>query len=192
MLGRDGREPSRRSAMTARRPDIIDNSYTTVDFANGVRAMLDLSMFADGAENQEEIAAVGDEARLDVLIPEGAIVHSPARRLPQAQAGRARAVVRSIRRALDGGQPPRLDLLRTSELHRRGARRGPGRGHRARRPDGGRDRHRRRDQRARKPRRRDVRTRFLTSVALPHQGESPDRRMNTIPTEQVGIREDRR
>jgi myo-inositol 2-dehydrogenase/D-chiro-inositol 1-dehydrogenase len=59
------------------RPDIIDNSYTTVDFANGVRAMLDLSMFADGAENQEEITAVGDAARLDVLIPEGALVFSP-------------------------------------------------------------------------------------------------------------------
>ena len=59
------------------RPDIIDNSYTTVDFANGVRAMLDLSMLADGAENQEEIAAVGDKARLEVFIPEGAIVHSP-------------------------------------------------------------------------------------------------------------------
>jgi predicted dehydrogenase len=59
------------------RPDIIDNSYTTVDFANGVRAMLDLSMFAEGAENQEEIAAVGDKARLEVLIPEGAIVWSP-------------------------------------------------------------------------------------------------------------------
>ena len=59
------------------RPDIIDNSFTTVDFANGVRAMLDLSMFADGAENQEEIAAVGDTARLEVLIPEGAIVRSP-------------------------------------------------------------------------------------------------------------------
>ena len=59
------------------RPDIIDNSYTTVDFANGVRAMLDLSMFADGAENQEEIAAVGDVARLEVLIPEGTLVHSP-------------------------------------------------------------------------------------------------------------------
>jgi predicted dehydrogenase len=58
-------------------PDIIDNSYTTVDFANGVRAMLDLSMFAEGAENQEEITAVGDKARLDVLIPEGAIVFSP-------------------------------------------------------------------------------------------------------------------
>ncbi len=60
-----------------RTPDIIDNSYTTVDFANGVRAMLDLSMFADGAENQEEITAVGDTARADVLIPSGEIVHSP-------------------------------------------------------------------------------------------------------------------
>ncbi|MES1971356.1 MAG: Gfo/Idh/MocA family oxidoreductase [Pseudomonadota bacterium] len=64
-------------AYRGERPDIIDNSYTTVDFANGVRAMLDLSMFADGAENQEEIAAVGDRARLEVLIPEGAIVYSP-------------------------------------------------------------------------------------------------------------------
>jgi predicted dehydrogenase len=60
-----------------RTPDIIDNSFTTVDFANGVRAMLDLCMFADGAENQEEITAVGDKARLDVLIPEGSIVYSP-------------------------------------------------------------------------------------------------------------------
>ena len=58
-------------------PDIIDNSYTTVDFANGVRAMLDLSMFADGAEDQEELVAVGDEARLDCLIPTGDLVFSP-------------------------------------------------------------------------------------------------------------------
>jgi predicted dehydrogenase len=60
-----------------RRPDIIDNSFTTVDFATGVRAMLDLCMFADGAENQEEITAVGDRARLDVLIPTGELVYSP-------------------------------------------------------------------------------------------------------------------
>jgi myo-inositol 2-dehydrogenase / D-chiro-inositol 1-dehydrogenase len=60
-----------------RTPDIIDNSYTTVDFANGVRAMLDLCMFADGAENQEEVMAVGDKARLDMLIPESVIVYSP-------------------------------------------------------------------------------------------------------------------
>ncbi|CAM3133163.1 hypothetical protein SPAN111604_05370 [Sphingomonas antarctica] len=54
-----------------RTPDILDNSYTTVDFADGTRAMLDLSMFAEGAENQEEITAVGDTARLDVTIPGG-------------------------------------------------------------------------------------------------------------------------
>jgi myo-inositol 2-dehydrogenase/D-chiro-inositol 1-dehydrogenase len=69
-----------------RRPDIIDNSYTTIDFANGVRAMLDLSMFADGAENQEEITAVGDKARLDCLIPEGSIVYSPRVGFRQAKA----------------------------------------------------------------------------------------------------------
>ena len=60
-----------------RTPDIIDNSYTTVDFADGSRAMLDLSMFAEGAENQEEITATGDAGRLDVLIPAGEIVHHP-------------------------------------------------------------------------------------------------------------------
>ncbi len=64
-------------------PDIIDNSYTVVDFASGARAMLDLSMFAEGAENQEEVAAVGDTGRLEVFIPEGAIVHSP--RVPLGQ-----------------------------------------------------------------------------------------------------------
>ena len=60
-----------------RQPDIIDNSYTIVDFANGVRAMLDLCMFADGPEEEEEISAVGDAARLDVTVPGGAITYSP-------------------------------------------------------------------------------------------------------------------
>lgn len=60
-----------------RRPDIIDNSFTTVDFSNGVRAMLDLCMFADGVEHQEEMSATGDKARLDVLIPPGDLVYSP-------------------------------------------------------------------------------------------------------------------
>ena len=60
-----------------KKPDIIDNSFTTVDFSNGVRALLDLCMFADGAEQQEEIAATGDKARLDCFIPAGEIVYSP-------------------------------------------------------------------------------------------------------------------
>jgi predicted dehydrogenase len=58
-------------------PDIIDNSYTIVDFENGVRAMLDLCMFADGSKNQEEIAAVGDTGKLEVFIPDGDLVFSP-------------------------------------------------------------------------------------------------------------------
>jgi predicted dehydrogenase len=58
-------------------PDIIDNSYTVVDFQSGARAMLDLSMFAEGAEEQEEIGVVGDKARIEVFIPSGDIVLSP-------------------------------------------------------------------------------------------------------------------
>jgi len=60
-----------------RQPDILDNSYTTIDFANGVRAMLELCMFADGAEHQEVFTAVGDEARLECLVPPGDLVYSP-------------------------------------------------------------------------------------------------------------------
>ncbi len=58
-------------------PDIIDNSFTTVDFANGVRAMLDLCMFAEGAEEQEQLVAIGDAARLEVGIPGGLLTLSP-------------------------------------------------------------------------------------------------------------------
>ena len=58
-------------------PDIIDNSYTIIDFENGVRAMLDLCMFAEGSKNQEEIVAVGDTGKLEVFIPDGDLVFSP-------------------------------------------------------------------------------------------------------------------
>lgn len=58
-------------------PDIIDNSFTVVDFANGQRAMLDLNMFAEGSKNQEELAVVGDAAKLECFIPEGDLVFSP-------------------------------------------------------------------------------------------------------------------
>ena len=58
-------------------PDILDNSFTVVDFAGGARAMLDLSMFADGAEHQEAFTVVGDRARLDVNVPPGELVFAP-------------------------------------------------------------------------------------------------------------------
>jgi predicted dehydrogenase len=68
------------------RPDIIDNSFTVVDFEGGVRAMLDLCMFAEGEEQQEAVAAVGDRAKLEVTIPAGDLVYSPrtARGEPKA------------------------------------------------------------------------------------------------------------
>jgi myo-inositol 2-dehydrogenase / D-chiro-inositol 1-dehydrogenase len=52
-----------------RRPDIIDNAYVIVEFANGVRASLDLCMFAEGAYFQEEITATGDAGRVQTYIP---------------------------------------------------------------------------------------------------------------------------
>ena len=58
-------------------PDIIDNSFTVVDFDNGVRAMLDLNMFAEGSEEQEALTAVGDKAKLEAFIPSGDLVLSP-------------------------------------------------------------------------------------------------------------------
>ncbi len=36
-------------------PDILDNAYVIVDYDNGARAMLDLSMFAEATYNQEEL-----------------------------------------------------------------------------------------------------------------------------------------
>ncbi|MBL8571866.1 MAG: Gfo/Idh/MocA family oxidoreductase [Phreatobacter sp.] len=50
-------------------PDILDNAYVVVDFRSGIRAMLDLCMFADGAYWQEIIAATGDGGRVECFIP---------------------------------------------------------------------------------------------------------------------------
>ena len=102
-------------AYSGETPDIIDNSYTTVDFANGVRAMLDLSMFADwrgksGGDyrgRRPGAAGCADPGRHDRPFA--------ARRFPARKAGHAPHDPRrsgSTRR----GQPPRLDLLRTSAL----------------------------------------------------------------------------
>ena len=41
------------------RADILDNAYVIVEFANTMRAMLDLSMFAEVGRNEQEIAVVG-------------------------------------------------------------------------------------------------------------------------------------
>ena len=50
-------------------PDIWDNAYVIVDFANGLRAMLELCMFAEGARYQEEISAMGPAGKIECLVP---------------------------------------------------------------------------------------------------------------------------
>ena len=50
-------------------PDIIDNAFVIVDFENGVRGLLDLCMFAENSEYQEEIVAVGDIGKIETFVP---------------------------------------------------------------------------------------------------------------------------
>jgi len=50
-------------------PDILDNAYVIVDFQNGVRALLDLCMFAENSTNQEELCAVGDTGKIETAVP---------------------------------------------------------------------------------------------------------------------------
>ena len=59
--------------------DIWDAAFAVVDFEQGTRAMLDLCMFAEGAQWQEEITAVGPKGRIDCLIP------APAKRWPASR-----------------------------------------------------------------------------------------------------------
>ena len=64
-------------------PDIIDNAYVVVDFANGARGMLDLCMFGEGSRWQEIVSVSGDKGRVDARIP------GPARLWPDAESHHA-------------------------------------------------------------------------------------------------------
>ncbi len=50
-------------------PDIWDGGYVLFDFDNGMRAMLELCMFADGTMWNEEIMAVGPKGKIETRIP---------------------------------------------------------------------------------------------------------------------------
>ncbi|MEM9716149.1 MAG: Gfo/Idh/MocA family oxidoreductase [Pseudomonadota bacterium] len=49
--------------------DIWDCGYVICEFENGARGMLELSMFAEGAEYQEKIHAVGPRGKIEALVP---------------------------------------------------------------------------------------------------------------------------
>ncbi len=54
-------------------PDIIDNAYVIVDFANGSRGLLDLCMFAEASRNEQEIAITGDLGKIEAFVPESIV-----------------------------------------------------------------------------------------------------------------------
>jgi myo-inositol 2-dehydrogenase / D-chiro-inositol 1-dehydrogenase len=58
-------------------PDIVDNAFVIVDFANGVRGALDLSMFAEGGRFEQEITVVGDRAKLETTVPGDSLYVGP-------------------------------------------------------------------------------------------------------------------
>lgn len=53
--------------------DILDNAFVIVDYPDGVRGLLDLSMFAEATHNQEEISVVGTAGKVEALIPENVV-----------------------------------------------------------------------------------------------------------------------
>jgi len=54
-------------------PDILDNAYVVVDYDGGARAMLDLCMFAEGSQHQEELVAVGDAGKVEAFLPDSTV-----------------------------------------------------------------------------------------------------------------------
>ena len=56
------------------RPDILDNAFVIVDFADGSRGCLDLCMFAEGSRNEQELVATGSVGKIEAFVPEGRMV----------------------------------------------------------------------------------------------------------------------
>ena len=83
-------------------PDILDNAYVVVDFANGTRGMLDLCMFAEGAHWQEQVAVTGPLARVEAFVP------GPARFAPDGLPREAEIVV-----SLREGKAERREVVHT-------------------------------------------------------------------------------
>ena len=73
--GRDAPSPDETFDKVA--PDILDNAMVIIDFSKGARAHLDFCMFAEGAEQREDISAIGETGKLEVQVPAGIVAYSP-------------------------------------------------------------------------------------------------------------------
>ena len=52
-----------------KKPDIIDNAYVIVNFENGARSLLELCMFAENSDMQEELVATGNKGKIETEVP---------------------------------------------------------------------------------------------------------------------------
>ena len=57
------------------RPDILDSAYVVLEYPSGARAMVDLCMFAENTTDNEHITVVGDEGKLESLLPSLTLRH---------------------------------------------------------------------------------------------------------------------
>jgi myo-inositol 2-dehydrogenase / D-chiro-inositol 1-dehydrogenase len=56
-----------------RTPDILDSAFVILEYASGARAMLDLCMFAENSIDNEHVSIVGDEGKIESLLPSGVL-----------------------------------------------------------------------------------------------------------------------
>ena len=54
-------------------PDILDSAYVIVEYGSGARASLDLCMFAENSIDNEHVTIVGDQGKLESLLPSGVL-----------------------------------------------------------------------------------------------------------------------
>jgi myo-inositol 2-dehydrogenase / D-chiro-inositol 1-dehydrogenase len=58
-----------------RRPDILDSAYVVLHYPSGANAMLELCMFAENTVDNEQVTVVGDEGKLESLLPSLTLRH---------------------------------------------------------------------------------------------------------------------
>ena len=58
-----------------RKPDILDSAYVIVEYPSGARAMLELCMFAENSVDTEHLTIVGDEGKIESLLPSLTLRH---------------------------------------------------------------------------------------------------------------------
>ncbi len=66
----------RNDTIDQKKTKIIDNAYVIVNFENGIRANLELCMFADGSKDQNYLSVIGNEGKIEAFIPSNKIIIS--------------------------------------------------------------------------------------------------------------------